>query len=92
MRHLCQCQGDDADITLRPPGRLPQMLRQDDTDGRISAPAAIAVCHLPCQDPAAQAILQPILGLTLLCFWVQVCVRIKFCTKILNLGEIVKLI
>lgn len=50
-----ECQGHDADLPLRPPRGLPQVLREDHTDGREPAAAAPALRHLSGQDPAPEA-------------------------------------
>lgn len=52
---LRERQGDDADVPVRSLRRLPQVLREDDTDGGITATATSALRHLPCQDPETEA-------------------------------------
>lgn len=44
--HLRRGQGDDANVSLRPPSRLSKMLREDNSDGRLAENAAVALCNL----------------------------------------------
>ncbi|PSN46486.1 hypothetical protein C0J52_19107 [Blattella germanica] len=50
-----ECEGDDADLPLWTSSSVQEVLRQDDPDGRVSETAATTLCHLPCQNPSAQA-------------------------------------
>lgn len=55
MCHLRQRQGHHADVTVRPLRGLPEVLREDDTDGGVTATATSALCHLSCQDLETEA-------------------------------------
>lgn len=55
MCHLRQRQGHDADVAVRSLRGLPEVLREDDTDGGVSATATSSLRHLPCQDPETEA-------------------------------------
>lgn len=54
VRDMRQRQSDDADVTLWPPGRVPEVLREDDPDGSVAASAAPPLRHLPRQDTTAE--------------------------------------
>jgi len=55
VRDLCERQGNDADVPLWSPRRVPEVLREDDPDGRIAAFVAPTLRHLSCQDPTTKA-------------------------------------
>jgi hypothetical protein len=50
VRDMCERQGNDADVSLRSPCRVPEVLREDHPDGRVAASVAPSLRHLPCQD------------------------------------------
>ena len=52
---MCQREGNDADVPLWSPRRVPEVLREDDPDGRIAASVAPALRHLSCQDTTTKA-------------------------------------
>ena len=52
---MCERQGNDADFPLWSPRRVPQMLREDDSDGCVAASVAPALRHLSCQNPTTKA-------------------------------------
>lgn len=54
MCDLRERQGDDADLALWSPGRLQEVLREDDTDGSVPATPPSPLRHLQGQDPAAE--------------------------------------
>lgn len=55
VRNMREREGDDADVTVRPPRGLPPLLREDHPNGCEPASAAAALRHLPRQDTAAAA-------------------------------------
>jgi hypothetical protein len=55
VRHMCERESHNADIPVQPPGGVPQVLRQDDPDGRDAAHVAAALCHLQVKNPSPQA-------------------------------------
>lgn len=44
-----QCASNNADITLRPSGCVPQMFRENHTECCGPTIAPIALCDMPCQ-------------------------------------------
>jgi hypothetical protein len=52
---MCERKGDDADLTLRTPSGLPEVFRENDSDGSVPETPSASVRHLPCQDPEAEA-------------------------------------
>ena len=52
---MCERQGNDADVALWSPRRVPEVLREDDPDGRLAASVTPALRHLSCQDPTTEA-------------------------------------
>lgn len=56
MRGVRERQGEHADLPVRPPGGVPQVLRQDHPGGRVTTGATAALRHLPHQNRAPQAL------------------------------------
>lgn len=56
MRGVRQCQGEHADVSVRPPRCVPQVLRQDHPGGRVPEGATPAMRHLPHQDRAPKTL------------------------------------
>jgi hypothetical protein len=55
VRDMCERQSHDADVSLWSPRRVPEVLREDDPDGSVTASVASALRHLSCQDSTTKA-------------------------------------
>lgn len=54
MRDLCECQGHDANCSLRPSGCLQTLLRQNDTNGGVTKTFTTEMRHMQGKDPTPE--------------------------------------
>ena len=51
VRRLSRCQGNRENLSVPPPGAVPDVLRQDDPERHLAAMSATMLRHMQGQDP-----------------------------------------